>query len=144
MSWEQEQSQAEKMTLSVPLIRLSSQIAGVHDVHEHAFAALLTVQHFVSGSTGCPFLDGLVTGNLSGCSPFILLWRPSFIYGGGWSTCPHRFNCNALVASSSGVSVDQQRQHMPVQTIGGRPFYKSAYYGTLTIGTPAVSFKVAV
>mmetsp|Transcript_35622 Transcript_35622/g.80414 ORF Transcript_35622/g.80414 Transcript_35622/m.80414 type:complete len:548 (+) Transcript_35622:176-1819(+) len=45
-------------------------------------------------------------------------------------------------AEKMTLSVPLIRQHMPVQTIGGRPFYKSAYYGTLTIGTPAVSFKV--
>mmetsp|Transcript_17613 Transcript_17613/g.31836 ORF Transcript_17613/g.31836 Transcript_17613/m.31836 type:complete len:546 (-) Transcript_17613:125-1762(-) len=45
-------------------------------------------------------------------------------------------------AEKMTLSVPLIRQHMPVQNIGGRPFYKSAYYGTLTIGTPAVSFKV--
>eukprot|EP00403_Amphidinium_massartii_P034470 CAMPEP_0178437976 /NCGR_PEP_ID=MMETSP0689_2-20121128/35305_1 /TAXON_ID=160604 /ORGANISM="Amphidinium massartii, Strain CS-259" /LENGTH=587 /DNA_ID=CAMNT_0020060265 /DNA_START=84 /DNA_END=1847 /DNA_ORIENTATION=- len=45
-------------------------------------------------------------------------------------------------AEKMTLTVPLVRQHMPVQNVGGRPFYKSAYYGTLTVGTPAVSFKV--
>jgi len=39
-------------------------------------------------------------------------------------------------------SVKLERQRMPIFSVGDVVYYRSAYYGTLMVGTPAVPFKV--
>eukprot|EP00448_Togula_jolla_P028666 CAMPEP_0170623286 /NCGR_PEP_ID=MMETSP0224-20130122/29611_1 /TAXON_ID=285029 /ORGANISM="Togula jolla, Strain CCCM 725" /LENGTH=552 /DNA_ID=CAMNT_0010949717 /DNA_START=105 /DNA_END=1763 /DNA_ORIENTATION=- len=40
------------------------------------------------------------------------------------------------------ITVQLKRQHMPLRAVGDQLFYKSAYYGVISLGTPAVPFTV--
>jgi len=49
----------------------------------------------------------------------------------------------AIVASDAALySVRLERQRMPIYSVGDVVYYRSAYYGTLMVGSPAVPFKV--
>jgi len=47
-----------------------------------------------------------------------------------------------LMASSNAITVGLRRQHMPVQVIGDVVYHKSAYVGTIQVGSPPVQFTV--
>jgi hypothetical protein len=60
----------------------------------------------------------------------------------GISSAVGRSSEGTSSSSDRTITLPLQRQLVPLVTIGSTVHYKSAYWGTLSVGTPAVGFKV--